>query len=757
MSANRPARLNRETRQQRAAALFKRSFAADLAQLDPKRHLIGQSAAEQPEVRTFRQAVSLPLAHALLVRGDPSATEEAANIVAAVLESQETREGHPHRGNWRWLADDPEIGDLNAVQFVLRGLLPLLVDHGDQLPVDLQERCREHLHLALEEVERLDVAPTYTNIHLQSLFGLLVGAEWLGDNHFLHLGKTRWARWVRFTVENGAPHEYNSPGYGGVDLSALAALQQYTRNPGIRLQAQLLYERIWLHLALHLHRPTGQLAGPHCRAYWWQMVTGRGPVKDTLWLETGWIWPLKPGLYGGDPGGAAVPPTSLELALAQNHLPDYLIPWFERQEQAMPYEVREMANRAEGFDLITYHTAGYALGTASKTYAIGTDCYYIEHHANYLMLHYTRPIEKGGWGMMYSRYVVNERHWGTMGAAPDRAKDSNFYDHGHFAGIQHRNKAIGLYALMPQPEEVFSLKTVVAFQSGAELERIWINETPVDLDEVDQEGASQTLHIQDWLIVEDGGVYVGVRPLEPSALSHGAPIRLERGPLGELWLAIYNYQGAAIRFWEYASLRGAFWRGNLRAGFVVEVAERQEYASAGAFLAHLRQSHIADGIAEDHIRTVTYGSGDDALTLRYNLWKTQPVDRTLEGKAYVPPILDSPLAVQGNTGYLQVGRARLYTQPQQVWLISQELDPATRTYVAVNPIDRPTPLRLETPAGTVSASAWGMGRLEWRAPEEGEQVLIIEAMQPLAALSVPDGVRVEACSPAFDSSSYTRL
>ena len=226
----------------------------------------------------------MPLAHALLAQGDPGAIQEAATIVAAVLESQETREWHPHRGNWLWLADDPEIGDLNAVQFALRGLLPLLVEYGDQLPDDLQDRCQDRVRLALEEEERIDVAPTYTNIHLMSLFGLLVGAEWLADDHFLRLGKARWARWVRFTVESGAPHEYNNPSYGGVDLSALAVLQQYVQDPLIRLQAQLLYERFWLHLALHLHRPTGQLAGPHCRAYWWQMVTGRGPVKDTLWL-----------------------------------------------------------------------------------------------------------------------------------------------------------------------------------------------------------------------------------------------------------------------------------------------------------------------------------------------------------------------------------------------------------------------------------------------------------------------------------------
>jgi hypothetical protein len=108
--------------------------------------------------------------------------------------------------------------------------------------------------------------------------------------------------------------------------------------------------------------------------------------------------------------------------------------------------------------------------------------------------------------MVYSRYVVNDRHWGSMGAAPDRSKESNYYDHGRFAGVEQRNRAIGLYALMPQMEEIFSLKTVVAFHSGAELERIWINDEQVDLTE-----ENQPLKVEDWLIIEDGGVYIGVR------------------------------------------------------------------------------------------------------------------------------------------------------------------------------------------------------------------------------------------------------
>ncbi len=725
----------------RQAAVRERGLAAALASFDPDRNLIYQPAAGDPSVRTYRQAASLPLALALLQQGaeqnDQTAIARATAIVSAVLESQERSPRHPHRGNWLWLADDDEVADINAVQFVLQGLLPVLVRYDHLLPAELVQDCREAVRLALEEEERMDVAPTFTNIHLMSLLALNVGGEWLDDPYFKELGRTRWDRWVQFTLNSGAPHEYNSTNYGFSNLTTLALFQELIQDDKLRLQAKLMYERCWLHALLHLHTPTRQLAGPHSRSYWGPMQTGRSPVKDLLWRETGWEWLLEPGPYGGD----AEPPAALDLPSA-HWLPSYLVPWLERQRNAMPFEVSETANRVQGADLTTYFTPGYALGTASATYRIGTDCFYIEHEANHLMLHYARPEKKGGWGMMYSRYVVNDRHWGTLGAAPDRPKDVNFYDQGNFAGVQRRNKAIGLYALEPQYEEIFSLKTIVAFPSGPDLDRVWLNDQAIDLD-----SDLPSPQPGDWLIVEDGLVYIGVHLLEQSCLGREAPIQFERGPLGELWLAIYNYRGAKKRFWEYASLGGAFWRGNLRAGFIVEVAERDEFASAADFLAHLRRSGIADETDDNHVRTVSYRSGEDDLAIRYDLWNTRPLERTLNGARYEPPHLCSPLAVQSDSGQVVAGSVTLYTDSQPVWLVAQELDPTTRSWTAVNPHMRPAPLRLETPVGVIGADAWDMGRITLSAPEGGDAILTVESLNPPAALTVPEDVRVVLETP----------
>jgi len=52
-------------------------------------------------------------------------------------------------------------------------------------------------------------------------------------------------------------------------------------------------------------------------------------------------------------------------------------------------------------------------------------------------------------------------------------------------------------------------------------------------------------------------------------------------------------------------------------------------------------------------------------------------------------------------------------------LIAQELADAERVWVAVNSEEWPTPLRLETPAGVLSAERWGTGRIEWHVAENG--------------------------------------
>ena len=208
---------------------------------------------------------------------------------------------------------------------VLRDLTPLLVAHADRLDPDLLRLCRERLRLALEEVERMDVSPIYSGVHQVMLFGLLLGAQWLADPYLQAVARERWQRWLGFTVASGTTHEFVSPVYIAWALTRQAMIQQFVKDTEIVLQSRLIYERLWLTLGLHVHRPTGQVAGPHSRIYWGPMLSGRVPIKDILWRETGWEWLLEPGPYGDRL--TTEPPSSLDLALTQHWLPKTVEAW----------------------------------------------------------------------------------------------------------------------------------------------------------------------------------------------------------------------------------------------------------------------------------------------------------------------------------------------------------------------------------------------------------------------------------------------
>jgi hypothetical protein len=79
-------------------------------------------------------------------------------------------------------------------------------------------------------------------------------------------------------------------------------------------------------------------------------------------------------------------------------------------------------------------------------------------------------------------------------------------------------------------------------------------------------------------------------------------------------------------------------------------------------------------------------------------------------------------------------------------LIAQELGaaegPAERAWVAVNLEDRPTRLRLETPAGVLTAERWGVGRIEWRTTRDGTSRILVDCAEPPIGLSAPSGAEV---------------
>ncbi|MBI3972366.1 MAG: hypothetical protein HY332_13890 [Chloroflexi bacterium] len=571
------------------------------------------------------------------------------------------------------------------------------------------------------------MAPRYTNPALMDLANTILWGEVLQDERMVAAGNAKLDAWIAYTAQSGAPFEYNSPAYLVVDLTALATLANLASYPEVRLKAQRMEERLWLHVLLHFHAATGQLAGPQSRAYYPLMHGGGGGILDVLWQELGVGDEVarSPYLAPSNERGAVT------AALAGYHCPAHLASWAAAQTGQYPYMVRETADRTGGMDLATYCTASYALGTASRTYSIGQGGFDIEHQANYCILYYCcadggRQTADGrdsaSWRTLYTRFVVNDGYLGSVVQPPNRRATTNFYDQGLFAGHQHRNVAIALYGLELMDREITSVEALVVLPGPVRPQALYAGRQRMDEAGLET-GRPTPVSDGEWVVVEDGALWVGLWPLERDHLGKRRGLEVRVLPSGDLALAMSHYRGPGKWFWEYGSPVAAFYHRNLRSGFLLVVGEREAYPTREAFAAHLARAAITDTLDAAGVRTVTYQNTDAWLELRYDLVRSEVVERRIDGRRFAAPALGSPWAVQVAGGTATLGEATLNAGIAPAVLFARDALTAPglaglRVWEAMLLTDGPQPIRLETPAGTVRCDAFGFGAVRIEAPPD---------------------------------------
>lgn len=612
-----------------------------------------------------RQAARL--AAQLVANGAPQDIELAERILEALIQRQERDERDPHYGNFYWMREDEVVEDLNAVEFVLESLIPLLFQYGERLSLPIRQRVLESIRLGLDEIRRLDVLVAYTNITALDILNTCLGGELLSDQDIAGRGYRKLMDWIAFTNRSGHPLEYNSPTYTAVTLRALKRLADLTRHPETRLRAKAMSARLALSMALHLHAGTGRWAGPHGRAYQ-PTVVGETPPEIELaraWLADGTI------------------PTWIEHIL--NHHP-------------AAYPVVETADRSRGISLSTYHAPVFALGLASQS---------LHPQANVCMLHYQREGADRP-GVLYTRYILDDKWFGDAYHATDRTKTRNLPDEGDFCGVQRGQQAIGLYAPTAM-REGSSAKAVLIWTGRDQVDEIWAGDQRI-------EQLPATIPAGQTVIVGSGAVYMAVRPLAITALGRETPVQLvERD--GDLVLELYNYRGPHKRFWE---LRwpGLFYQGRPICGFYLEVADRQDYAAGAAF------GRMVDGgtFKQELAPPFTYsGEGERRYLAAYQRdgrelglevdvmqWRLQR--RWTEAGELGWPMLESPLARQTDTGRVELGGAVLSCGQESAWLLA---NPAGGYWVAGYLGLQPAPLSLSTPQGTVNVANMNTGVVVW--------------------------------------------
>jgi hypothetical protein len=646
-----------------------------------------------PEAAAHDPRGTLAYAIVLLRRGDAAARQRAGRAIRAVLALQERDPGDAHYGNFRWTLEESVLRDLNGVEFMLDNLTEILRAHEDALAADLAEDIREAIALGLDEIDRLDVHPGYTNIALSDISNSVLGGRAIGDGSFVERGARRLDDWLAFTNRSGAPHEYNSPTYCAVDLQRLAALAEHAPDPALALAARVAEERLWQHVAAHYHPGLAQIAGPHARAYYDGVTGAGGYLKLLLWRLLG-----DPALRPEAPYGA---PTREEMhvavALDTLHPPAAALGWL--REKRYPFQVIETVEAARGADITTYMTADYTLGTASCGYAVG-DPPEPSRQQNALLLQFRRDAVPG-FGSLFARYLSDDRD-------REAAASADLWDEGTPVAAQSRSRAIVAYGLTPRLRAAASYRLSVRMLGVGSETQIWCGDRRIDAFPAAVEPGEP-------VVVAEGGVFVALVPLEPDDMGRGAPIALDlRGHM--LTLDIYNYRGPAKAFWEYQSLGGAFFKRNVRNAFAMEVAGRCDFADADAFRRHVAAARIADSTGDDGVREIAYASEGGSVTLRYSLRDMRTLARVLDGAPHVAAMARGGAIDGGGLQWIQsrdvlieLGGAKLMAGTAPKWLCA---DDDRRRYVVVNPSGDEAPLWLETPGVTVECDAFGFGRVE---------------------------------------------
>ena len=615
------------------------------------------------------------LAARLVENGTPQDLALAERVLEIVLNAQERRPNDPHTGNFFWMIEDDVVFDLNAVEFNLEHLIPMLIEHGDRLPKATRQRVEEAVRAGLAEIARLDVLPVYSNITLLDILNTCLGGELLGDAEITRRGCQKLIAWMDLTAHNGTAYEYNSPTYGAVVIRALGILARLVQDADTRIRARAALARLGLSAALHIHTTTGRWAGPHSRSY-----------HPTIQCET--------------------PP---EIDMLREWQQDGTLPgWMNTllDDRPTAFEVTETAFAARDLALTTYQSPEFALGVSACEFG---------GQSNVLMAHYARPgADKPG--VFYTRYLLNDHWLGDFYHATDRTRSRNLVEEGRFLGVQQGPSAIGLYTVPNNVGVISSAKAALIWQGRAQVDEIWIRDRKVE---------SLPVQVQpgEVLVVGSGAAWMAVRPLQGDNLGREAPMQLIEKD-GDLVFELYTYRGEPKSFWDLG-WPGAFYHGKPRCGFYFEMAARDEYSSGADFAAAVAAGQLDEETqapftyaGEGQRRwAVSYQRGQRSLGIAVDLMAWKLLTRQQDGREMGWPMLESNLARENRDGSVRVGEAELTFSSGAGWLYAC---PQRRLWVAGLTTLQPAALTLQTPAGNVRVGAMGTGVLVF---EDGQVTL----------------------------------
>ncbi len=477
------------------------------------------------------------------------------------------------------------------------------------------------------------------NHPLAAWCALILGGERWGEPLAVASGRGRLQA-LRQTVgdrrharrRQAVSSEYNSPTYSALDLWWLALIAEYAQDAEARRCARFLEERRWVETALFYHAPSQQFAGPHSRSYLDDSLGGWSGLHGTMAVAFDAPLFLEPqrALGCGHPS-----------AILQNALPAIIpfhVPAAARRlafEKPLPALLR-LATYGESYhenhagcgfedglypggwsDLVSYQTAEYALGTASRPYVNAG-------HADAFMVRLRRgtPVRSAAdFRSIFARGVFNDAEVGR----PNRvhvtggATDASFlYEEGRTFALQHRNRALLLYAPKGAGHRgVARFRVDVICSHDAPFDELWLDGRPVGPLPASRPAGRR-------LVFRDARTLGVLLPLGPQPAAGPAPLTV-RLVGGCLVVSIANYDGPA-RDWPRDELRG--WQN----GFYCELWTTADFADLAALDAHAARIVLTDTLAPGgRRRVVRAGSGAEVMELAVNPWSEEIEAATING------------------------------------------------------------------------------------------------------------------------------
>ncbi len=490
------------------------------------------------------------LARRLVANGNSEDMKTAERVYEALLACQESRPGHPHFGNFTWMAEDSEVEDLNAVEFVLSQLIGTLRSDAEKLrehSAALFERILQSVRDGLAEVARLDVHPGYTNICVLDIVNTCLGAELLGDEQLFRRGARKLGVWIGFTIRSGHVMEFNSPTYLPICIEALTELSRAVQNSEVQALASAAARRLIVSAGVRLHPASGRWAGPH----------GRGYASSTA-LE------------------ASHRETQIARMITEG--PHQYISEITKTWNGA-FSITETASIDQGLRFTSYLSDSFSVGTALRPFM---------SQSNVMLAYIADPAESGRTrNVVYSRYLTSDQWYGDFYHDTDRSNSRNLLDEGQFIGLQDDGIVLGAYA-PGGLESVSAAAACIIIADADAVDRILVNDEPVT-------SLPLPVDMSAVIGIQIADTCIALRCAELTALGADAGVRiLRRG--ASLVVEFLQYRGQKKAFWEARTMAG-FFKGKPAVAFALSFAERKDCGTLNEHMARMASLHITSEAA----------------------------------------------------------------------------------------------------------------------------------------------------------------